>query len=115
MSLMQQITLLAVLLLTSKGAAGVTGSGFIVLAATLSAVGNVPVAGLALILGIDRFMSEARALTNLVGNGVATLVVAKWCGELDVPQMQAHLAGETALEADAPEVVLDAKDQHMAA
>ena len=66
MSLMQQVTLLAVLLLTSKGAAGVTGSGFIVLAATLSAVGGVPVAGLALILGIDRFMSEARALTNLV-------------------------------------------------
>ena len=115
MTLMQQITLLAVLLLTSKGAAGVTGSGFIVLAATLSAVGNVPVAGLALILGIDRFMSEARALTNLVGNGVATLVVAKWCGELDVPRMQAHLAGESALEADAPEVVLDAKDPRMAA
>ena len=66
------------LLLTSKGAAGVTGSGFIVLAATLSAVGHVPVAGLALILGIDRFMSEARALTNLIGNGVATVVVAKW-------------------------------------
>ena len=66
------------LLLTSKGAAGVTGSGFIVLAATLSAVGHVPVAGLALILGIDRFMSEARALTNLIGNGVATVVVGKW-------------------------------------
>ncbi len=115
MTLLQQITLLAVLLLTSKGAAGVTGSGFIVLAATLSAVGNVPVAGLALILGIDRFMSEARALTNLVGNGVATLVVAKWCGELDVPRMQAHLAGETSIEADSPEVVLDAKDQRMAA
>jgi len=107
MTLMQQITLLAVLLLTSKGAAGVTGSGFIVLAATLSAVGNVPVAGLALILGIDRFMSEARALTNLVGNGVATLVVAKWCNELDVPRMQAHLAGETVTEADEPEIVLD--------
>jgi aerobic C4-dicarboxylate transport protein len=114
MTLMQQITLLAVLLLTSKGAAGVTGSGFIVLAATLSAVGNVPVAGLALILGIDRFMSEARALTNLVGNGVATLVVAKWCGELNVPRMQAHLAGESALEADSPEVVLDAKNPNMA-
>ena len=107
MTLMQQITLLLVLLLTSKGAAGVTGSGFIVLAATLSAVGNVPVAGLALILGIDRFMSEARALTNLVGNGVATLVVARWCGELDVPRMQAHLAGETDTEAEEPEVVLD--------
>ena len=114
MSLMQQITLLAVLLLTSKGAAGVTGSGFIVLAATLSAVGNVPVAGLALILGIDRFMSEARALTNLVGNGVATLVVAKWCNELDVPRMQAHLAGETTLEAEAPELVLDAKTDRLA-
>ncbi|MBI3368034.1 MAG: dicarboxylate/amino acid:cation symporter, partial [Burkholderiales bacterium] len=115
MTLLHQITLLAVLLLTSKGAAGVTGSGFIVLAATLSAVGNVPVAGLALILGIDRFMSEARALTNLVGNGVATLVVAKWCNELDVPRMQAHLAGETVTEAEEPEVVLDEKRAHLAA
>jgi aerobic C4-dicarboxylate transport protein len=115
MTLVQQITLLAVLLLTSKGAAGVTGSGFIVLAATLSAVGNVPVAGLALILGIDRFMSEARALTNLVGNGVATLVVAKWCNELDVPRMQAHLAGETVVEAEEPEVVLDEKVERLAA
>jgi aerobic C4-dicarboxylate transport protein len=78
-----QLTLLLVLLLMSKGAAGVTGSGFIVLAATLSAVGNVPVGGLALILGIDRFMSEARALTNIVGNGVASIVVAKWTGDLD--------------------------------
>ena len=68
-----------------------TGSGFIVLAATLSAVGHLPVAGLALILGIDRFMSEARALTNLVGNAVATLVVAKWVKELDVDQMQSEL------------------------
>ncbi len=79
----QQAWLLGVLLLTSKGAAGVTGSGFIVLAASLGAVGHVPVAGLSLILGIDRFMSEARALTNLVGNGVATIVVARWCGALD--------------------------------
>ncbi len=91
MTLTQQITLLAVLLLTSKGAAGITGSGFIVLAATLSAVGHVPVAGLALILGIDRFMSEARALTNLVGNGVATLVVAKWTGDLDMQKLQSTL------------------------
>ncbi|ENE54129.1 aerobic C4-dicarboxylate transport protein [Escherichia coli P0304777.11] len=83
MDIVHQITLLIVLLLSSKGAAGVTGSGFIVLAATLSAVGHLPVAGLALILGIDRFMSEARALTNLVGNGVATIVVAKWVKELD--------------------------------
>ena len=91
LDLYHQITLLAVLLLTSKGAAGVTGSGFIVLAATLSAVGHVPVAGLALILGIDRFMSEARALTNLVGNGVATLVVAKWSGDLDEKRMREAL------------------------
>ncbi|MES2818516.1 MAG: dicarboxylate/amino acid:cation symporter [Pseudomonadota bacterium] len=92
MDLTQQITLLAVLLIASKGAAGVTGSGFIVLAATLSAVGHLPVAGLALILGIDRFMSEARALTNLIGNGVATLVVAKWCKELDEDCLQRELA-----------------------
>ncbi len=91
MDLTQQLTLLAVLLITSKGAAGVTGSGFIVLAATLASVGSVPVAGIALILGIDRFMSEARALTNLIGNGVATLVVAKWCGELDEQQLAAEL------------------------
>jgi aerobic C4-dicarboxylate transport protein len=94
MNLPQQLTLLAVLLLTSKGAAGVTGSGFIVLAATLSTVGTLPVAGLALILGIDRFMSEARALTNVIGNGVATLVVAKWTGELDVVTMRRELGGE---------------------
>jgi aerobic C4-dicarboxylate transport protein len=92
LDLTQQLTLLAVLLLTSKGAAGVTGSGFIVLAATLSAVGHIPVAGLTLILGVDRFMSEARALTNLVGNGVATIVVGKWCGELDVRRLQEALA-----------------------
>ncbi len=102
-----QITLLLVLLLTSKGAAGVTGSGFIVLAATLSAVGNVPVAGLALILGIDRFMSEARALTNFVGNSVATLVVAKWCDALDEKRLNAVLSNETDDEADVPEAVLD--------
>ena len=83
MTLSQQLTLLAVLLLTSKGAAGVTGSGFIVLAATLSAVGHVPVAGLALILGIDRFMSEARAITNMIGNGIACVVVGHWCREVD--------------------------------
>ena len=89
--LMAGITLLVVLLLSSKGAAGVTGSGFIVLAATISAVGHLPVAGLALILGIDRFMSEARALTNLVGNGVATVVVAKWVKQLDEKQLKETL------------------------
>jgi aerobic C4-dicarboxylate transport protein len=94
LDLAHQLTLLAVLLLTSKGAAGVTGSGFIVLAATLSAVGDVPVAGVALILGIDRFMSEARSLTNLVGNGVATVVVGKWCGQLDESMMRERLGGK---------------------
>ncbi len=115
MTLIQQLTLLAVLLLTSKGAAGVTGSGFIVLAATLSAVGGVPVAGLALILGIDRFMSEARALTNLIGNGVATLVVARWTGDLDVAVMQKRLdEGPTEATADHPEEVIDAVTSHIA-
>ncbi len=107
MTITQQITLLAVLLLTSKGAAGVTGSGFIVLAATLSAVGGVPVAGLALILGVDRFMSEARALTNLVGNGVATIVVAKWTGDLDTGRLRRQLDNESDAAADEPELVLD--------
>ncbi|MEO8935742.1 MAG: dicarboxylate/amino acid:cation symporter [Burkholderiaceae bacterium] len=114
MTLVQELTLLGVLVLTSKGAAGVTGSGFIVLAATLSAVGHVPVAGLALILGIDRFMSEARALTNLVGNGVATVVVGKWCGELDVDRMKRVLDRETSDEADEPELVLDKTVEHAA-
>jgi aerobic C4-dicarboxylate transport protein len=107
LDLQHQITLLVILLLTSKGAAGVTGSGFIVLAATLSAVGTVPVAGLALILGIDRFMSEARALTNFIGNSVATLVVAKWCNALDTERMAAVLNNETPDEADFPELVLE--------
>ena len=83
LDLYHQITLLLVLLITSKGAAGVTGSGFITLAAVLPIVGTVPVASLALILGIDRFMSEARAITNLIGNAVATVVVAKWEKEID--------------------------------
>ncbi len=83
LDLSHQITLLLVLLITSKGAAGVTGSGFITLAAVLPIVGTVPVAALALILGIDRFMSEARAITNLIGNSVATVVVAKWEKEID--------------------------------
>ena len=87
LTIAQQLTMLAVLLITSKGAAGVTGSGFITLAATLSVIPTVPVAGLALILGIDRFMSEARALTNLIGNGVATVVVSRWENELDARQL----------------------------
>ena len=114
MNLTQQITLLLVLLLTSKGAAGVTGSGFIVLAATLSAVGHVPVAGLALILGIDRFMSEARALTNLIGNGVATIVVARWTGDLDQARLTRELDNASGDESDEPEQELDKKEAHMA-
>ena len=113
MTLMQEITLLLVLLLTSKGAAGVTGSGFIVLAATLSAVGDVPVAGLAIILGVDRFMSEARALTNLVGNGVATIVVAKWTGELDQKRLTSILNRDNWIEAQEPEVILDQQQEKM--
>ena len=114
MDLTQQITLLLVLLLTSKGAAGVTGSGFIVLAATLSAVGHVPVAALALILGIDRFMSEARALTNLIGNGVATIVVAKWTNDLDTKRLHAGLNNESWIEAQEPEQLINAKTERMA-
>lgn len=94
MDIMHQVTLLVVLLLSSKGAAGVTGSGFIVLAATISAVGHLPLAGLALILGIDRFMSEARALTNLIGNGVATVVVAKRVKQLDMQKLHETLDGK---------------------
>ena len=106
LSLAQQLGIIGVLLLTSKGAAGVTGSGFIVLAATLSSVGHIPVASIALILGVDRFMSEARALTNLIGNGVATVVVSRWEGALDMKKMQSHLNQETEAEADTPEQVL---------
>jgi aerobic C4-dicarboxylate transport protein len=91
LTMMQELTILGVLLLTSKGAAGVTGSGFITLAATLSTIPTIPVAGLALILGIDRFMSEARALTNIIGNGVATVVAAKWENELDEQKLHAML------------------------
>ena len=83
LSLSQELTILLVAMLTSKGASGVTGAGFITLAATLAVVPTIPVAGLALILGIDRFMSEARAITNFIGNGVATIVVSKWENELD--------------------------------
>ncbi|CAM5767889.1 C4-dicarboxylate transport protein [Labrys miyagiensis] len=93
LSLWQQIGLLLVAMISSKGAAGITGAGFITLAATLAVVPAVPVAGMALILGIDRFMSECRALTNLVGNAVATIVVARWEGELDTERLAAALSG----------------------
>jgi aerobic C4-dicarboxylate transport protein len=94
LSLGDQILLLLVAMLSSKGAAGITGAGFITLAATLSVVPSVPIAGMALILGIDRFMSECRALTNFVGNAVATVVVARWEKELDQTKLAAAMAGE---------------------
>ncbi len=106
LSLMQQLGIIGILLLTSKGAAGVTGSGFIVLAATLASVGTIPVASIALILGIDRFMSEARALTNLIGNGVATVVVSKWENALDEERMHQVLNNETDAQAEEPEAVM---------
>jgi len=106
LDLWHQMGLLAVLLLTSKGAAGVTGTVFVVLAATLSAVGTVPVAGLALVLGVYRFLSEGAALTILIGNGVATIFMAKLEGALDEERMREVLNHESAIEADEPEKVL---------
>jgi len=93
LSLEQQLTLLFVAMLTSKGASGVTGAGFITLAATLAVVPSVPVAGLALILGIDRFMSEARAITNFIGNSVASVVISRWEKELDYEKLNKALKG----------------------
>jgi aerobic C4-dicarboxylate transport protein len=95
LSIWQQLSVLAILMLTSKGAAGVTGAGFITLAATLSTIPSVPIAGLALVLGVDRFMSEARAVTNLIGNCVATLVVARWDGALNLKRANKILRGES--------------------
>jgi aerobic C4-dicarboxylate transport protein len=110
LTIVQQLGLLGILLLTSKGAAAVTGSGFIVLSATLGAVGHIPVASIALILGIDRFMSEARALTNFIGTGVATVVVAKWEGELDESRMRQLLSRDVGVAADEPEALLIARE-----
>ena len=98
----QEMTMLLVLMLTSKGAAAVTGGGFITLAATLSALGTVPVAGITLLLGVDRFMSEMRALTNLVGNAVATIVVAIWENEFDREKARRVLDGEVNIEESDP-------------
>ena len=95
LGLTRQIGLLALLLITSKGSAGVAGAALIVLAATLSATAYIPVAGVALILGIHRFMGEAMAVTNLIGNGVATIVVGKWCGLLDEARLSERLARGT--------------------
>ena len=105
----QQVGILGVLLLTSKGAAAVTGAGFVTLAATLSAIPTIPVQGLALIIGVDRFMSEARSITNLIGNGVGTIMVAKWDKALDEKRLKRVLNGESVDEADRPEAVLVAE------
>jgi len=107
----QEATLLGVAMLTSKGASGVTGAGFVTLAATLTVVPSVPVAGLALILGIDRFMSEARALTNMIGNAVATIVVARWEGELDFGRLNSELEDERARVREPAASRKDAADQ----
>ncbi|WP_242117792.1 dicarboxylate/amino acid:cation symporter [Sphingomonas lacusdianchii] len=109
LTLGQQLLLLAVAMLSSKGAAGVTGAGFITLAATLSIVPTVPVAGMALILGVDRFMSECRSLTNFIGNAVATVVVAKWEGKLDKHQFDEALAGRSVRVDQMPEGAVPAE------
>jgi len=106
LTMSQTLTILGMLLLTSKGAAAVTGGGFVTLAATFAAIPTIPVAGLALILGIDRFMSEARALTNLIGNGVATVVVSRWEGELDTARMAEVLSSKDEAQAEAPEATM---------
>lgn len=107
LSLSQQLSLLGVLMLTSKGAAAVPGGGFVTLASTLSTVDTLPVAGLALLVGVDLFMSEIRSVTNLIGNGVATIVISKWEKALDVRKAKRVLLGETEEEADEPEKVSD--------
>ena len=107
LSLGQQLSLIGILMLTSKGAAGVTGSGFIVLASTLAATRVIPVEGVALLLGVDRFMSEARAITNVIGNGVATLVIAKSEGEFDENRHQQALRGPAAPETQPPGAVAE--------
>jgi aerobic C4-dicarboxylate transport protein len=96
MSLWDQLVILGVMLLTSKGSAGVAGAGFVALAATLASMHKIPVSGLVLLVGIDRFLNEARAITNLIGNGVATIAVAKWEGALDLEQAKRAFAASSA-------------------
>jgi len=102
LSLVQQLTILFVMLFTSKGAAGVTGGGFIALAATMPAIGVLPVGGLALLLGIDRFMAEIRAATNLTSNAIATMIVARWCGAVDMERARRVLDGDDADDRSGP-------------
>ncbi|MDI9776276.1 dicarboxylate/amino acid:cation symporter [Pseudomonas putida] len=120
LSLMDQLIVLGVLLLTSKGSAGVTGSGFITLAATLATMDNIPVAGMVLLLGVDRFMSEARAITNTIGNAVGTMAIAKWVGALDSDRMNQVLDGNAcaepekeALKGTAPLTAVSPEKKHL--
>lgn len=120
LSLMDQLVVLGVLLLTSKGSAGVTGSGFITLAATLATMDNIPVAGMVLLLGVDRFMSEARAITNTIGNAVGTMAIAKWVGALDSDRMHQVLDGKAraepekeALQGAASEIAVSPEKKHL--
>jgi aerobic C4-dicarboxylate transport protein len=103
LTLFQQLTVLGVAMFTGNGASGVTGAGFITLAATLAVIPSIPVAGLALILGIDRFMSEARSVTNFIGNGVAAIVVARWENELDTAKLAAELRAGAHAHTSLPE------------
>jgi aerobic C4-dicarboxylate transport protein len=115
LSIWDQLLLLGVLLLTSKGSAGVAGAGFVALAATLSTMHQVPVSGLVLLLGVDRFLNEARAVTNLIGNGVATVVVARWEGALDLDKARAVLdrrAGAESIAADEHDAGPPAPQRH---
>jgi len=107
LSLYQQLSLLGVLMLTSKGAAAVPGGGFVVLATTLSTIDTLPIAGLGLLLGVDMFLSAIRSVTNLIGNGVATVVISKWEKAIDMKKAYRVLDGETEEEADHPEEVSD--------
>jgi len=107
LTMSDQLYMLGILLLTSKGAAAVTGGGFITLAATLGSLHTIPVASIAVLLGVDRFMSEARAITNLIGNGIATIVVAKWEGALDVKALNNALSGINEEAEDSPEEIID--------
>jgi len=100
LSLTDQLVVLGVLLLTSKGSAGVTGSGFITLAATLASMGKIPVAGMVLLLGVDRFMSEARAITNTIGNAVGTLAIGRWVGAVDRERLARVLDGNESDDAE---------------
>jgi aerobic C4-dicarboxylate transport protein len=108
LTLLDQFMVLGVLLLTSKGSAGVTGSGFITLAATLASMGKIPVAGMVLLLGVDRFMSEARAITNTIGNAVGTVAIARWVGAVDRQRLDQVLDGK----AEPEEAPASHEDEH---